>query len=514
LKDYNYLGNYYSKVNFMADPLLQMRNISKHYAGVTALDKVNFELENDEIHCLVGENGSGKSTLIKIISGTVNADQGSEVKIRGEFVHTHKAIDAIDKGIQIIYQDLSLFPNLTVAENIAIGEFVSEHRRMVNWKELKKIAEAAMARIDISLDLDAKVAEISIADQQLVAICRALTRDVRLIIMDEPTASLTRREVESLLSVVKDMKSKGIATLFVSHKLNEVFQIADRISVLRDGKMVGVFPSQEIDEVKLTHLMTGKKVEYLNFRKNHKGTQPILEVNGLNRESEYRDINFKLFPGEILGVTGLLGSGRTELALSLFGVTQPDQGQIVFEGMPVKIRNIQDAIKLGIAYVPEDRLVQGLVNEQPVSDNIIITIIDSLVNRFKLIDKQKRNTTIEKWINDLDIKVPSVDSPARTLSGGNQQRVVLAKWISTGPKVLILDGPTIGIDVAAKFSIHQIIRDLASKGIGIILISEEIPEVYNNSNRVLVMRKGCIVNEFDTEKVTMDEIQEFVNCTY
>jgi len=498
----------------MAEPFIRMTQVSKHYAGVTALDNVDFELQEDEIHCLVGENGSGKSTLIKIISGTVDADPGSRMEIQGERIHSHKAIDAIDRGIQVIYQDLSLFPNLTVAENIALGEFVSEHRRLVSWKDLTKIAERAMARIDVDLELNAQVSEISIADQQLVAICRALTRDVRLIIMDEPTASLTRREIESLLSVVKDMKSKGIATLFVSHKLNEVFQIADRISVLRDGKMVDVFPSQEIDEEKLTHLMTGKKVEYQSFTMAPNGSKPILETRALSRESEYANINFKLFPGEILGITGLLGSGRTELALSLFGITRPDNGEIIFEGRPVKIRNIQDAMRLGIAYVPEDRLVQGLVNEQPVGDNLIITIIDLLVNRFKLLDRTKRKKNIEQWIDGLDIKVPSVSSPVRTLSGGNQQRIVLAKWISTNPKILILDGPTIGIDVAAKFAIHEIIRDLARQGIAIILISEEVPEVYNNCNRILVMRKGCIIKEFDTSQVSVDHIQEFVNGTY
>ena len=492
----------------MAEPFILMSQVSKHYAGVTALDSVDFELNKGEIHCLVGENGSGKSTLIKIISGTVGADPGSVIKIKGEMIHAHKAIDAIDKGIQVIYQDLSLFPNLSVAENIALGEFVSEHRRLVSWNTLREIAKAAMSRIGISLPLETIVGEISIADQQLVAICRALTHEVKLIIMDEPTASLTKREVESLLAVVKDMKSKGIATLFVSHKLNEVFQIADRISVLRDGKMVGVFPSNQINEEKLTHLMTGKKVEYQHFTTNLSESEPVLDVRGLSRKSEFANISFKLYPGEILGVTGLLGSGRTELALSLFGVTRPDQGQIIFEGKPVKIRSIQDAIKKGIAYVPEDRLVQGLVIEQPVGDNLIITIIDSLINRFKLLNKYNRKKEIDRWIVDLDIKVPSVGSPVRTLSGGNQQRIVLAKWIATNPKVLILDGPTIGIDVAAKFAIHEIIRDLARRGLGIILISEEIPEVYNNCNRLIVMHKGCIVKEFNPSETTADEIQE------
>jgi len=498
----------------MTAPFLAMKQISKHYAGVTALNKVDFDIHKGEIHCLVGENGSGKSTLIKIISGTVSADPGSIIEINGDAIHSHKAIDAIDYGIQIIYQDLSLFPNLSVAENIALGEFIGGHRRVINWKELNQIAEKAMAHINVKIPLDAIVSEIPIADQQLVAICRALTREVKLIIMDEPTASLTRRVVDALLSVVMDMKAKGISTLFVSHKLNEVFQIADRISVLRDGKMIGVFPSSEMNEEKLTHLMTGKKVSYQNYAHPNEFLQPILECKGLSRKSEYKDINFKLFPGEILGVTGLLGSGRTELALSLFGITQPDSGNILINGEEVKIHSIQDAMRLGIGYVPEDRMVQGLVNVQPVSSNVIISIIDTLVNRFKLLDKQKRQDSIQKWVNDLAIKVPSLESPVQTLSGGNQQRVVLAKWIATNPKVLILDGPTIGIDIAAKFAIHEIIRDLAKRGIAIILISEEISEVHNTCNRILVMRKGCILDEFNTSEVSMEIIQEYVDGTY
>jgi simple sugar transport system ATP-binding protein len=495
----------------MAETFLSLKQVSKHYAGVTALDKVDFDIKKGEIHCLAGENGSGKSTMIKIISGTVEADPGSQIEIDGEPVHSHKAIDAINRGIQVIYQDLSLFPNLTVAENIAIGCYVANHKSLINWKELRQTAEQAMARIDVKLPLDALVGEISIADQQLVAICRALTHDVGLIIMDEPTASLTKREVDSLLQVVLDLKTKGIATMFVSHKLNEVLQIADRVSVIRDGRLIGVYQGSELNDEQLTVLMTGKKVEYQRFNYTPTKANPILECKALSREGEYTNISFKLLPGEILGITGLLGSGRTELALSLFGITRPDSGEIIFDGKSTAIKSIQDAMKLGIAYVPEDRLTQGLVNVQSVGDNIIITTIDSMVNRFKLLEKAKVVESIKAWVKELSIKIPAVEAPAQTLSGGNQQRVVLAKWIATNPKVLILDGPTIGIDVAAKFSIHEIIRDLAKKGIAIILISEEIPEVFNNCNRILVMRKGSIVKEFDSHTVNQDEIQNYVN---
>lgn len=498
----------------MVESFLSLKQVSKHYIGVTALDKVDFEIYKGETHCLVGENGSGKSTMIKIISGTEEADIGSWIEIEGKPVHSHKAIDAINRGIQVIYQDLSLFPNLTVAENIAIGQYVANHQKIINWKELQQIAKKAMERINVNLPLDALVCEVSIADQQLVAICRALTHDVKLIIMDEPTSSLTKREVDSLLNVAIDMKTKGIATMFVSHKLNEVLQIADRVSIVRDGRLVGVYPSSELTDEKLTVLMTGKKVEYHRYVASENNIEPILECIDLSRKGEYKDISFKLHAGEILGITGLLGSGRTELALSLFGVHQPDKGRITFNGQEVAIKSIQDAMELGIAYVPENRLTEGLVNVQSVGDNIIITTIDSLVNRFHLLDKNKVRNSIQKWVKDLSIKIHSTESPVQTLSGGNQQRVVLAKWIATSPKVLILDGPTIGIDVAAKFSIHEIIRDLAQKGLAIIMISEEIPEVFNNCNRILVMHKGLIVREFDTNQTAQDEIGNYVNGTY
>jgi simple sugar transport system ATP-binding protein len=498
----------------MAEPFLVLKNVSKHYVGVTALDRVDFDIQKGEVHCLAGENGSGKSTIIKITSGTVEPDPGATIEIDGKVIHRFQAIDAINKGIQIIYQDPSLFPNLTVAENIALGKLVANHRKLMSWKEVQQIASQAMQRIDVHLPLDLTVREISIADQQLVAICRALTWDVKLLIMDEPTASLTKKEVDSLLSVVTDMKSKGIATMFVSHKLNEILQIADRVSVIRDGKLVGTYPGSELNDEKLTHLMTGKKVEYQRFMLAKNGNEPILECQHLYRRGEYTDIDFKLFPGEILGITGLLGSGRTELALSLFGISQPDTGVIRFDGKPVKIRSIKDAMRLGIAYVPEDRLAQGLVNNQSVGKNVIMTILDSLTNRFKLLDKGKVAEHIQRRIQELSIKVPSIDAPVQTLSGGNQQRVVLAKWIATHPKVLILDGPTIGIDVAAKFAIHEIVRNLAAQGLAIILISEEIPEVYNNCNRILVMHKGKILHEFDAHRTTQEEIQTYVNTAH
>lgn len=490
---------------------LSLKNVSKHYVGVTALDQVDFEIYPGEIHCLVGENGSGKSTLIKIISGTVHADPGAKITIEREAVHGSQAIDAIHKGIQIIYQDLSLFPNLTVAENIALGQVVASRKHVINWKELHRIAREAMARIDVHLPMDALVGDISLADQQLVAICRAFTSDVRLLIMDEPTASLTRKEVDALLKVVQEMRARSIATIFVSHKLDEVLQVADRVTVLRDGKKVGTYPAAELNDEKLTHLMTGKKVTYLPFTPSSNSQQPVLEVRSLSKRGYFKDINFRLHPGEIVGLTGLLGSGRTELALALFGVHQPDSGEIFFEGRPVQFHSIPDAMRIGISYVPEDRLTQGLVMNQSVGKNITLTILDYLRNRFNLLDQRKVQTSIRQWVDEFSIKIPSLASPVQTLSGGNQQRVVLAKWIATNPKVLILDGPTIGIDIAAKFSIHETIRSLAKKGLAILLISDEVPEVLQNTNRLLVMHKGRLAGEFVTAETSLNAVQDLID---
>ena len=355
-----------------------MKSISKRYVGVQALDSVDFEVYRGEIHCLVGENGSGKSTLIKIISGAVKPDDGSYIEIDGEHFHDYQAIDSIRKGIEVIYQDLSLFPNLTVAENISLSQVIAEGNRFINWGQVQAIAEKAMARIGVSIPLDELVADISIADQQLVAICRALTRDIRLVIMDEPTASLTRKEVDALLAVVKDLQSKGIATLFVSHKLDEVLQIAERVSILRDGRKVGTFASQELDDEKLTLLMTGQTVEYTKYVAEGQKADVLLEVKNLSKRGNFRDVSFHLYPGEILGITGLLGSGRTELALSLFGVNPADSGEILVQGRRSNIGSVQAAVRQGIGYVPEDRLVQGLIMDQSVGKNMVITVLRKL----------------------------------------------------------------------------------------------------------------------------------------
>ena len=495
----------------MAEQFLSLKNISKRYVGVQALDSVDFTVDKGEIHCMVGGNGSGKSTLIKIISGVVQPDDGSVINIAGERFHDYGAIDAIRQGIEVIYQDLSLFPNLTVAENIALSETIAGGNTIVNWQDVRRVAENAMGKIKADLPLDALVDEISLADQQLVAICRALTHDVKLVIMDEPTTALTRKEVNALFAVVKDLQAKGIAIMFVSHKLDEVFEIAENVTILRDGRKVGSYARQELDDEKLIFLMTGEKLEHSRFSGQVDTDTTVLEVKGLSKAGNFRDIDFKLHAGEILGITGLLGSGRTELARALFGLNPAEAGEILLENRPVEIDNVQTAVNLGIGYVPEDRLTQGLVMPQSVGKNIIITIFDKLLNGVGLISQEKMHNSIDRWIEDLAIQVPTPTAPVQTLSGGNQQRVVLAKWIATDPKILVLDGPTVGVDVAAKSAIHNIIRELAAKGVGIIIISDELLEVIQNCNRIIVMHKGRFMAEFDAAATTEDEIQETIN---
>ncbi len=492
----------------MTEKILEAKNISKAYVGVQALDSVNMDIRKGEIHCLVGENGSGKSTLIKIVAGVVKQDTGEIILNGHPYTYLH-AIDSIRQGVQIIYQDLSLFPNLTVAENISLNQEIERSSKTINWNDIRSIAEKALSEIGEQLDLDEKVENISVASKQLVAISRALTQNARLIIMDEPTSSLTRDEITHLFSVITGLKTRDISTLFVSHKLSEVFEISERVSILRDGKMVGTYKTEELDNDRLIFLMTGKKIEATLYTFDEKSTKktPLLEVLHLSKSRNFKDISFSLRKGEILGITGLLGSGRTELALALFGMYPADSGEIRIEGTPISIKSIPDAIKAGIGYLPEDRLNQGLFIEQTISTNIIVTILKKLLNRFRMVSKVKRKELVNKWVDELAIKTPSVEATAQSLSGGNQQRLVLAKWLATDPKVFIFDGPTIGVDIASKSTIHKIIRDLAESGMGIIIISDEIPEVLQNSNRVLIMYRGKIIEEItDVTSVTEDKL--------
>jgi simple sugar transport system ATP-binding protein len=414
-------------------------------------------------------------------------------------------------GIQVIYQDLSLFPNLTVAENIAVAGHLGAPR-LVNWRKVRETAEIAMARIGASLDPDARVEDLSIANRQLVAICRAMAADAKLVIMDEPTASLSRHEVDALVRLVADLKRAGICIVFVSHRLGEVMEIAERVTVLRDGAKVGEFPAREMDDKKLAVLMTGKAFAYKTSEVDFRRSEVVLSVKALTRVGQYQDVSLDIRAGEIVGLTGLLGSGRTEFALSLFGMNRPTSGEIRLNGKLLALKTNAQAIEEGIAYVSEDRLNLGLVLEQPISSNILVTVLDKLPNSLGLVPEAIRRRTVNKWIDELAIKAPNPDNAARTLSGGNQQRVVLAKWMATQPKLLILDSPTVGVDIAAKDGIYEVVRALAAKGVAILLISDEIPEVYYHAHRVLVMRHGRLVGGCVPNTSTEEELQAMVDA--
>ncbi|WP_369017904.1 sugar ABC transporter ATP-binding protein [Thermatribacter velox] len=492
----------------MGEEFLVVKNVSKSFAGVQALKKVNLTIGRAEIRCLVGENGSGKSTLIKIISGAEAPDEG-EIIINGKKFFRLHPIDSIREGIQVIYQDFSLFPNLTAAENIAFNYLLEKRRRLVDWKEVHNVARKAVESINVNIPLDRKVEELSVADKQLIAISRALLHNARLIIMDEPTTALTRKEVRSLFRVIKQLQQEGVSILFVSHKLDEVLEISEKVTILRNGRNVADGDRSSFDRSKLVFYMTGREIKESRYQYKPDATrEPLLRVERLGCKGSFTDVSFELYPGEILGITGLLGSGRTELAMALFGLQPATEGNIYLDGKPVRIRSVQDAIRHGMGYVPEDRLTEGLFLPQSIGNNIVVSVIYRLLKRMGIIDLVQKNQQIMRWIKDLKIVTPSPDLPVQSLSGGNQQRVVLAKWLATMPKLLILNGPTVGVDIGSKSDIHQIIRSLAQQGMGVIIISDDIPEVVQNCNRILLMKRGRIVEEFSGEQVTEEELTQ------
>jgi len=487
------------------------QNISKAYRGVQALDSVNISIEPGEIHSLIGENGSGKSTLIKIISGVVRPDEG-EIFVNGHPLTIFNAKSSIRAGIQVIYQDLSLYPNLTVAENLALEQLVEKEKRFITKSVIYEIAERGLAQLGLDFPMSEPVENLSMADRQLIAITRALTQGARLIIMDEPTTALTQSEIESLFSVIRDLKKRHISTLFISHKLKEVLEISDMVTVLRDGKLVGHFERKDVNNDRLEYLMSGKEIEKTRFSFAQKAQTvvPLLEVRNLTKSGQFYDVNFKLFQGEILGIAGLLGSGRTELALAIFGLNPADSGEILIEGQSIDISSTQDSVQIGIGYLPEDRINQGLFVRQAIGDNIVVTSLDKLLNNWKLINRKEKQREIEKWSQNLDIKMSSETAPVQSLSGGNQQRVILARWLATRPKIFIADNPTAGVDVASKSNIHDILRSLAADGLGVILISDETNEILYNANRILLMREGRITKQVSTEELDEQKLSTMI----
>ena len=484
--------------------LLSVRGVSKAFAGVQALDDVSLDIGRGEIHCLAGENGSGKSTLIKTISGAQQPDSG-EIILNGKTYKRLSPIEAIRGGVQIIYQDFSLFPNLTAAENIAFNDELAQGRRFVNRKRMRELAEEATAKVGVSINLNARVEDLPVADKQLIAISRALLADARLIIMDEPTTTLTEKEVRSLLKIIQRLREDGVSVMFVSHKLNEVLEVSEKLTILRNGKTVASGKVDEFDWQRIAYEMTGRELKESSSTLKPPSEKRVLEVENLGLENSFADVSFTLHAGEVLGVAGLLGSGRTALATTLFGLTPADTGTVKVEGREVAIKSPSDAMNVGLGYVPEDRLTEGLFLQRSIGRNIVSSKLGSLSSAGFLKMGEVREEQ-ETWVNELDIVTPSPDLPVQSLSGGNQQRVVLARWLATKPKILVLVGPTVGVDIGSKADIHEIIADLAEDGMGVLVVSDDIPELLHNCHRVLVMKAGRVTEELEPGGISEDEL--------
>lgn len=484
------------------EPILSASNISKSFIGVRALNNIDITINAGEIHCLAGENGCGKSTLVKCISGVYTPDEGT-IQIEGQTCGSMTPIEAMNYGIQVIYQDLSLFQHMTVAENIAISKLKFENTKIINWKTIKAIAKEQLDKIGVTMDLDETVGEISMANKQMVAICRALAQNAKILFMDEPTTALTKTEVSHLMKVMLELKKKGLAIVFISHKLDEVFEVADKITIFRNGNKIGDFNSSDLDEKSLSYYMTGREIEYPRYHRTYKDNTPILSVEHLTRKGQYEDMSLTVRPGDIIGLTGLLGSGRTELAMSLFGLNKTQAGVIKVNGKEVDINSPMVAKKYGIALLPEDRSREGLFIERKIKENISAPIIDTICKK-GIVNRKKENEIAEKYVEELKVRTPSIETVVGTLSGGNQQKVVISKWIATSPKVFIMDTPTVGIDIGSKAEIYEQIHKFADEGMAIILISDEIQEVMANCNRVLVMAHGKCVVELSEEDLMQE----------
>ena len=484
------------------EPILSASNISKSFIGVRALNNIDITINAGEIHCLAGENGCGKSTLVKCISGVYTPDEGT-IQIEGQTCGSMTPIEAMNHGIQVIYQDLSLFQHMTVAENIAISKLKFENTKIINWKTTKAIAKEQLDKIGVTMDLDETVGEISMANKQMVAICRALAQNAKILFMDEPTTALTKTEVSHLMKVMLELKNIGLAIVFISQKLDEVFEVADKITIFRNGNKIGDFNSSDLDEKSLSYYMTGREIEYPRYHRTYKDNTPILSVEHLTRKGQYEDMSLTVRAGDIIGLTGLLGSGRTELAMSLFGLNKTQAGVIKINGKEVDINSPMVAKKYGIALLPEDRSREGLFIERKIRENISVPIIDTICKK-GIVNWKKENEIAEKYVEELKVRTPSIETVVGTLSGGNQQKVVISKWIATSPKVFIMDTPTVGIDIGSKAEIYEQIHKFADEGMAIILISDEIQEVMANCNRVLVMAHGKCVVELSEEDLMQE----------
>jgi len=489
----------------MTDALLELRSISKSFPGVQALDDVSFTVRPGEVHALLGENGAGKSTLIKIMSGAYPADKG-EIWWNGQRTSYDTPLQALQLGIGAIYQEFNLVPHLNVAQNILLGQIPTTRWGSVDTKALHRKAAEALQQFDFHLDTHLLVSQLNVAQQQIVEIAKALIRDLRVLIMDEPTAALNNVETAHLFEVIRKLKQRGVAIVYISHRLREIFEIADTITVLKDGKLIGTKTLADVTEDSLIAMMVGRTLANLYPPKDTAQAEIALEVEQLNLDNALYDVNLEVRKGEILGVAGLEGQGQRDLVRAIAGAVKPTSGQISVNGKPRAIHSPHDAIRSGIGFIPDDRKNEGLVLVRSVKENTALPSLLARLRTLYMIDESNERRFVNQMIDRLSIKVSSPAQVTRNLSGGNQQKVVVAKWLGTNPKVLVVAEPTRGIDVGSKSEIHHLMRELARQGVGILMVSSELPEILGMSDRIVVMSQGRIVAEMPGSEATEEAI--------
>jgi rhamnose transport system ATP-binding protein len=483
--------------------VFHVQHVSKSFGGAHALQDVHFEIFPGEVHALLGENGAGKSTLIKIITGVYQPDAG-ELFLEGRPVRFADTRAAQAQGIAAIYQEPSLFPDLDIAENIMVGRQPTG-RAGVDWKRMYQEAAALLRRLGLPLDPRMKARELSVAQQQIVEIARALSVNAKILIMDEPTSSLTLREVDDLFGIVRQLRAAGTAVVFISHRLEELFALADRVTTLRDGRYVGTRPITEVTTEELIRMMVGRTLDELFPKQDVAAGEVVLEVEGLGVAGSFSDVSFQLRRGEIVGMAGLIGAGRTDVARALFGIEPATAGTIKLDGRAVTIKSPDAAMALGIGYVPEDRKEHGLVLKMSIADNITLPVLSRFA-RLGWLDARRELEAAAAAARQLEVKMAHVGQHVGQLSGGNQQKVVLAKWLGTQPRVLILDEPTRGIDVGTKAAVHRLMSSLAAQGLAVLMISSELPEILGMSDRILVMREGRLTGQFSRTEATQERL--------
>ena len=489
--------------------ILKVDNVSKSFPGVRALDHVSFDLRKGEVHALVGENGAGKSTLMKILSGVYQADEGT-ITLKGKQVSFKNSTQARDAGISIIYQELNLIPHLSVAANIFIGREPLTRFGTLDEKKMNADSVAILSRLNIRLDPTTILKNLPVSKQQMVEIAKALSFDSEILIMDEPTSALTETEIDELFTVIHSLRDRGVSIIYISHRLEELKHIIDRISIFRDGHSVSTDDYSAIGMEEIISRMVGRKLEkQFPPKQNVPTPSKILEVRHINRKGILNDISFDLYRGEILGISGLMGAGRSELARAIFGADPIDAGEVILNGKKVTVKAPTDAIAAGIAYLSENRKEEGLAVKMLLSENVTMANLQEVSRQFGVISRSQEMEATQKYTNDLNIRTPSLNQVVNNLSGGNQQKVVLAKWLFCDSKVLIFDEPTRGIDVGAKYAIYELIGFLAREGKGIIMISSELPEILGLTDRVLVMHEGTLAATLNTAETSQEEILNY-----